>query len=122
MNRAWQTEGRMEIFRFDRGERTIDRFSSVGATATRIAAGEGELRLTYLTVDAGGTIGTHPAVGAQLFMIVSGEGWVAGEDGVRLPLAAGSGVRWDDGEIHSSGTAAGFTAVAAEGAPMSLFE
>ena len=112
----------MEIFRFDRGERAIERFGSVGAAATRIAAGDGDLRLTCLTVQAGGSIGTHAAVGAQLFMIVAGEGWVAGEDGVRVPLAAGSGVRWEDGEIHTSGTAAGFTAIAAEGAPMNLFE
>jgi hypothetical protein len=36
--------------------------------------------------------------------------------------AAGSGVRWDAGEVHTSGPTVGFTAIAVEGAPLALFE
>ena len=36
--------------------------------------------------------------------------------------APGWGVRWDAGEIHTSGTEAGFTALSVEGAPLALFE
>lgn len=43
----------------------------------------------------------------QLFLVVSGAGW---------------GVRWDAGEDHTSGTEAGLTAIAVEGAALSLFE
>jgi mannose-6-phosphate isomerase-like protein (cupin superfamily) len=112
----------MQIFRFDRGERVISRYDSAGLTATRIASGQGHVNLTCLTVEPGGTIGTHPAPGSQLFMIVTGEGWVAGPDGHQVSIGAGYGVRWDAGEVHTSGTAVGFTAIAVEGAPLALFE
>ena len=112
----------MQIFRFDRGEKAVSRYGSVGLAATRIASGQGHVSLTCLTVEPGGTIGPHPAPSSQLFMIVAGEGWVAGPDGDQVSISAGSGVRWDAGEVHTSGTAAGFTAIAVEGAPLALFE
>jgi len=64
----------VEIFQFDRRERIIRRHSSRGLAATRIAAGEGKIHLTCLTVEAGGVIGTHPATSAQLFLVIAGEG------------------------------------------------
>ena len=112
----------MEIFRFDRKEKRIGRYGSVGARATRIAAGTGEVNLTWLTVEPGGVIGTHPATGSQLFLVVAGDGWVAGPDGERVAICAGSGVRWDAGEEHACGTTAGLTALAIEGTPLGLFE
>ena len=39
----------MEIFQFDRGEKSVGRFGSRGFLATRIAAGEGKIHLTCLT-------------------------------------------------------------------------
>ena len=51
---------------------------------------------------AGGTVGTHPASGTQLFMITSGSGWVAGAGGDRVPLGPGWGVRWEQGDLQSS--------------------
>jgi hypothetical protein len=39
-----------------------------------------------------------------------------------MPISAGWGVRWDAGEIHTSGTEAGLTALAVEGRPLDLFE
>jgi quercetin dioxygenase-like cupin family protein len=112
----------MEIFRFDRAEKTIDYHGSVGLVATRIAAGHGEVTVTCLTVRPGGTIGRHPSTGPQLFLVVAGEGWVAGEDDERIPITSGFGVRWEPGEMHSSGSAQGFTAISIEGAPLTLFE
>ncbi len=112
----------MEIFRFDRGERLVQAYGSQGFRATRIAAGKGQVRLTHLAVEPGGVIGTHPATGAQLFLVIAGEGWAAGPDGERVPIAAGWGVRWEAGEIHTSGTQTGMTALAVEGGPLELFE
>jgi hypothetical protein len=40
----------VEIFRFDRGEKVIDRYASAGFRATRIAAGDGHIQLTCLTL------------------------------------------------------------------------
>jgi len=36
----------MQIFRFDRAEKIVHRYDSEGLRTTRIAAGEGRMRLT----------------------------------------------------------------------------
>lgn len=111
----------MEIFQFDRDERHITRHESTGLLATRIATGDGPVHLTHLKVEAGGTIGTHPAPSPQMFLMITGDGWIAGPDGTRTPITAGQGVCWDQGEDHTSGTENGFTAIAIEGVPLTLF-
>ena len=50
----------MEIFQFDRREKNVGRFGSRGFLATRIAAGDGNIQLTCLTLEPDGLIGTHP--------------------------------------------------------------
>ena len=112
----------MEIFQFDRGEKIIQMYGSEGLRATRIADGDGQVQLTCLRVEPGGVIGTHPAADSQLFLIMAGQGWVAGPDGERVPITTGWGVRWDAGESHTSGTATGLTALAIEGPSLDLFE
>jgi hypothetical protein len=112
----------VEIFQFDRGEKIIEMHGSEGLRATRIAHGEGQVHLTCLSVAPGGVIGMHPAVNTQLFLIMTGQGWVAGPDGEQVPITTGWGVRWDAGENHTSGTATGLTALAIEGALLDLFE
>jgi hypothetical protein len=112
----------VEIFRFGRDEMALRRYGSEGVHATRIATSDGQLNLTCLSIGPDGLLGTHPASAEQLFLVVSGEGWVAGPDGRRVPITAGWGVRWDAGEDHTSGTQAGLTAIAVEGAALSLFE
>ena len=57
----------MEIFAFDRAERAIQRFGSQGACATRVAAAEGGLQLTCLTIGlARSAHSSGPAVVAGL--------------------------------------------------------
>jgi len=112
----------VEIFQFDRGEKIIRNFGSKRLLATRIAAGNGRIHLTCLTVEPGGVIGTHPATEAQLFLVIAGEGWTAGPDGEQAPITTGWGVKWESGEIHTSGTETGFTALVIEGVPLDLFE
>jgi hypothetical protein len=112
----------LEIFRFDRSEKSVSRYGSAGVRATRIAVGEGQVNLTCLTVGPSGVIGTHPATGSQLFLVIAGEGWVAGPDDERVATGAGSGVRWEAGEDHTAGTTVDFTALAVEGSPLGLFE
>ena len=112
----------MEIFQFDRAEKIIQRHSSKGLRATRIAEGGGQVNLTCLTLEPGGVIGTHPATDTQLFLVTAGEGWTAGPDGKRVRIATGWGVRWDAGENHTSGTDTGLVALAVEGTSLDLFE
>ncbi|MFD8071871.1 cupin domain-containing protein [Streptomyces sp. NPDC059718] len=112
----------MKVFRFERGEWAVTGHGSTGLHATRLATGEGPLHLTCLSVEPGGVIGTHPAPVPQMFLVIAGEGWIAGPDGNRVRIAAGQGVRWEQGEDHTSGTDVGFTALAIEGASIELFE
>lgn len=112
----------MQIFQFDRREKVIEYHGSQGLRATRIARGDGGVGLTCLALEPGGVIGTHPATGAQLFLVISGGGWTAGPDGQRVPIKAGQGARWEKDEVHTTGTDTGLVALAVEGAPMSLFE
>ncbi|SEM39939.1 hypothetical protein SAMN05414137_12658 [Streptacidiphilus jiangxiensis] len=114
------------MFTFDRAERSVTQHGSIGLTATRIAHGTGPSNgdgafLAHLSVAAGGVVGTHPAMGPQLFLVLTGAGWVAGPDRVRVPIAAGQGVRWEQGELHTSGTDTGFTALALDGPTLQLF-
>ena len=111
----------VEIFRFDRAEKIVRTHGSEGLRGTRIAKGDGHVRLTCLAVEPGGVIGTHPATDAQLFLVIAGEGWVAGPDGQQVRISAGSGVRWDPGENHACGTKTGLVALAVEGTPFHLF-
>jgi hypothetical protein len=110
----------LEIFRFDRAERLMTHHDSRALHVTRVATSDGPARLTCLSVGPDGVIGTHPALLPQLLLIVSGEGWVAGAGGLRVPVTAGQGVRWEDGEVHTSGTETGFTALALEGTAVTL--
>lgn len=47
---------------------------------------------------------------------------MAGPDGTRVPVSAGDGVRWEAGEVHTSGTDTGFTALDVSALSLSLFE
>lgn len=67
-----------------------------------------------IEIGAGGVVGRHPAVFAQLFVVVRGSGWVSGSDAEREPIATGEAVLWDAGEEHESGSEEGMTALVLE--------
>ena len=62
-----------------------------------------------------GTVGRHEAHAPQLFVVVSGEGWVEGSDGVRRDIRVGEAAYWGRGELHAAGTESGMTAIVLEG-------
>ena len=96
--------------------------SSIGLHATRIAQFADSTRATCLTVAPGGVIGTHPAGSHQVLLIVAGSGWVAGSEGVRVAVTAGQAAYWAPGEVHTTGSDAGLTAIALEGGAVTVFE
>lgn len=112
----------MEVFRFDRAEHQVTGHGSVGLHATRIAQFTASARATCLSVAPGGVIGTHPAGSYQVLLIVAGTGWVAGNDGVQIAVTAGQAAYWAPGEVHTTGSEAGLTAIAIEGGPVTVFE
>jgi len=100
--------------------RPIGRFGSVGSHhvgGVRFTGGGG---VAFLSLEAGGHLGRHPTVLAQLFCVVSGDGWVAGADGERQEIAAGQAAFWEPGEEHESGSAGGMQVVVLEAAAIDL--
>jgi quercetin dioxygenase-like cupin family protein len=80
-------------------------------SALEVAAGGGEAHVYVLHFEPGGEIGPHEAGFGQILFAVSGDGWVAGEDGVRRPLAEGNAAFISRGEQHSKGSESGLTAL-----------
>ena len=86
-------------------------YGSRGASAQPLADGAGEAHVYAVHLGADGEIGPHPAGFGQLFLVVSGEAWVAGGDGVRHPVRAGQGAVIARGEVHGKGSEVGCTAI-----------
>jgi quercetin dioxygenase-like cupin family protein len=104
----------VDILRLDanRAQRIGPRPYEVKRTASiELAQGEGEAHAYILYFEPGGEIGPHEAGFGQLFFAVAGDGWVAGGDGVRFPLAEGQVAFIHRGEIHSKGSETGLTAL-----------
>ena len=80
-------------------------------SAVRLADGYGEAHAYLLQFKAGGAIGRHEAGYGQLFIVLTGQGWVSGHDGLRAEVAIGDVVLFDRGEQHAKGSDTGMTAV-----------
>jgi quercetin dioxygenase-like cupin family protein len=81
------------------------------ASSLELAEGEGEAHAYVVYFEPGGEIGPHEAGFGQLFVALSGDGWVAGDDGERVPLEAGRAAFIHRGETHSKGSETGLTAL-----------
>ncbi len=101
----------MRVLRGLAGDRPITQFASREA-AVRGVTRQGHV--VVVDIGPGGVLGRHPATVAQLFVVVSGSGWVSGEDGERVEIAAGEAALWEAGEEHESGSDEGMTALVVE--------
>jgi quercetin dioxygenase-like cupin family protein len=81
------------------------------ASSLKLAEGDGEAHTYVLYFEPGGEIGPHEAGYGQLFVALSGEGWVAGGDGVRHALGTGEAAFVARGETHAKGSETGLTAL-----------
>ena len=70
--------------------------------------------MVVIEIGPDGLVGRHPAVVAQLFVVVRGTGWVSGADGLRIQISVGEAVLWEPGEEHESGSDEGMTALVVE--------
>ncbi|MGD6843784.1 cupin domain-containing protein [Bacillus infantis] len=104
----------MKLFQFDSAGKEISRFGSLNSYYTLLSR-EIPVTVGCMQLKEDSVLGMHPAVGPQLFLIVSGEGWVRSADGERIAVDPGTAVFWEDGEEHESGSALGMTAVIIEG-------
>lgn len=104
----------MKILRFDpsAAEPIGTRLYEVDrAASTEVAEGSGEAHAYVIYFEPGGIIGPHEAGFGQIFFAVAGDGWAAGEDGERVPVAEGEAAFIHRGEVHSKGSETGMTAL-----------
>jgi hypothetical protein len=115
----------MQLHRFDAAvARPVSPYGSRFLLAPLTDPGEREwsqARLACFHLGPGGLVGRHEAAADQLFCVVAGDGWVAGADGARVPIAAGQAAAFQRGELHEAGTDAGMTAIVLEGEGFSVW-
>ncbi len=93
----------------------ITLFESVSAASLEIGEGNGEAHVYCIYLEPGGKIGDHRAGFDQLFLVVEGAAWAAGEDRKRVALSAGQGAYFATGEVHSKGSDQGATVIMIQG-------
>lgn len=81
----------------------IRQFDSRQAASLPLGSGQGVSHVYTVFFAEAGEIGLHPAGFDQLFLVIQGQGWACGADGLRLSLAAGEGVLIQRGEMHAKG-------------------
>jgi hypothetical protein len=109
----------MRLLRFDAvtvGRRVDDYGSNfVLSPLVRTTDARGLFQVACFQLEAGNVVGFHAATVPQLFAVVSGSGWVTGEDRRRVPIGAFEAAFWDRGEWHESGTDEAMTVIVIEG-------
>ena len=104
----------MRILRPQRDELApipFEPYGCVNASSLELAAGAGDAHVYVICFEPGGIIGPHEAGYGQLLLALSGNGWVAGEDGVRHDLEEGQAALFTRGETHAKGSHGGMTAL-----------
>ena len=74
-----------------------------------------DAHLVSVSLRPNGVIGRHPAVGRQLLVVLDGDAWVSGSDGVARELSPGQAAVWEPGESHETRSTGGLTALIVEG-------
>jgi quercetin dioxygenase-like cupin family protein len=83
-----------------------------------IFGSESPSHLACFHIGKGGFVPRHPTVGPQLFAVVSGSGWVSGDDGEKVPIRTGQAAFWEPGESHESGTDEGMLVIVVQGSDL----
>lgn len=94
--------------------REIKAFGSEGLVISPVLRAKGAAQVGCMHIAPGGHVGRHEATEPQVFMVISGSGWVEGADGRRVSIETGWAACWATGELHSSGTATGMSALVVE--------
>ena len=111
----------MRVFDFSREHAAaVEQFDSRATASVHLASGGGESHAYCIFFDRGAAIGAHRAGYDQLFLVVQGEAWAAGEDGRRVRLLAGHGAHFASGETHSKGSDEGAVVVMIQAGELAL--
>lgn len=105
----------MKIYQFDKEVgKKIAMFQS-NFVMSKVVQSNGALHVGCMHLPENGIVGYHEAVTDQLFIVVQGEGYVCGNDKVKVPIQAGEVAFWKKGEKHESSTETGMMAIVLEG-------
>ena len=99
-------------------ERMVTQFGSHHVLMTLAAdvTGSARVAIRMARFASSGMLGRHMAPTWQVFTVLSGSGWVAGDDGERTSIGPGQAVIWGPGEQHESGADERMTALIVESA------
>jgi quercetin dioxygenase-like cupin family protein len=102
----------MRVIDFGRDKaQPIDLFNSIAASSILLGDGKGEAHVYCVYLEPGAEIGEHKAGYGQLFLVIEGRAWAAGEDGQRESLSKGQGAYFVKGETHSKGSDEGASVI-----------
>lgn len=105
----------MRLIRFGpEAGREVAAFGSDGLVISPVLRAKGAAQVGCMHIAPGGHVGRHEATEPQVFMVIAGSGWVEGENGRRVEIETGWAACWARGELHSSGTDAGMSALVVE--------
>lgn len=104
----------MEFYKFDKDVGiNITQFNS-NFILSRILKTEKVTHIGCMHLERNGIVGFHQAVVPQLLLVLNGEGWVRGDDDLRVSIKVGDAVFWEKGEGHETTTDTGMTAIVIE--------
>ncbi|QFF99329.1 cupin [Psychrobacillus glaciei] len=104
----------MKLFIFEKQVgKNISHFNS-DFIMSRIVRTEKPTQIGCMYLETNGVVGYHEAVVPQLLLVISGEGWVRGEAGLKVKVKVGDAVLWKKGEGHETTTETGLTAIVIE--------
>jgi quercetin dioxygenase-like cupin family protein len=105
----------LRIYNFGKETGTeITNFNSRETIFTKIIKHNKSIHIGCIFIGQEGIVGLHKATINQLFLVVNGEGWVTGKEGVRYNIKHGNAAYWEPGEIHESGSEKGMTVIVIE--------
>ncbi|WMT39659.1 cupin [Paenibacillus sp. D2_2] len=106
----------MRIFSFEKQfGREITNFNSKQSIFSRIIQHNKPVQIGCFYIGAEGIIGSHPATVNQLFLVLNGQGWVKGKEGIKYHIQSGKAAYWVPREEHESGSEHGMTVIVIEG-------
>ncbi|MBE9917101.1 cupin [Paenibacillus donghaensis] len=93
----------------------ITNFNSKKTFFSRIIQHNKPIHIGCFHIGPEGVVGSHPATAHQLFLVLNGQGWVIGKEGIKYYIKSGMAAFWEPEEIHESGSEQGMTVIVIEG-------
>ncbi|MDR0269974.1 cupin domain-containing protein [Paenibacillus sp.] len=112
----------MKIYNFgSENGKDIHAYGSKQLVMTRILSSSADLQTGCMHLGPNGVVSYHQATTPQLFLVISGEGFVKGYENEEQRIQAGSAAFWEAGEWHETRTEHGLSAIVIEGISMNIY-